>query len=63
MVSGDQMHRMRRYPLHKASKFLLLSEKDEINFEVASILLDHDLELGPKIGIDKGCAGRRVSTS
>jgi Trk K+ transport system NAD-binding subunit len=51
VVSGDQMHRMRRYPLHKASKFLLLSEKDEINFEVASILLDHDhdRELGPKI--------------
>ena len=49
VVSGDQMHRMRRYPLHKASKFLLLSEKDEINFEVASILLDHDPELGPKI--------------
>jgi Trk K+ transport system NAD-binding subunit len=49
VVSGDQMHRMRHYPLHKASKFLLLSEKDEINFEVASILLDSDPELGPKI--------------
>ncbi len=49
VVSGDQMHRMRRFPLYKASKFLLLSEKDEINFEVASILLDHDPELGPKI--------------
>ena len=42
VVSGDQMHRMRRYPLHKASKFLLLSEKDEINFEIAaSIFLLH----------------------
>ena len=49
VVSGDQMHRMRRYPLHKARKFLLLSEKDEINFELASILLEHDPELGPKI--------------
>ena len=49
VVSGDQMHRMRRYPLHKASKFLLLSEDDEINFEVASVLLDHAPELGPKI--------------
>ena len=49
VVSRDQMHRMRRYPLHKASKFLLLSEDDEINFEVASVLLDHAPELGPKI--------------
>jgi Trk K+ transport system NAD-binding subunit len=49
VVSMDQMHRMRRFPLHKASKFLLLSEKDEINLEVASILLDRDPELGPKI--------------
>ena len=49
VVSGDQMHRMRRYPLHKASRFLLLSEEDEINLEVASILLEHDPELGPKI--------------
>jgi Trk K+ transport system NAD-binding subunit len=49
VVSGDQMHRMRRYPLHKASKFLLLSEQDEINLELASILLEHDPELGPKI--------------
>lgn len=49
VVTGDQMHRMKRYPLHKASKFLLLSEKDDINFEVASILLDLDPELGPKI--------------
>jgi len=49
VVSEDQMHRMRRYPLHKASKFLLLSENDEINLEVASILLDHAPELGPKI--------------
>jgi len=49
VVSGDQMHRMRRFPLHKASKFLLLSERDDINLEVASILLDHDPDLGPKI--------------
>ena len=49
VVTGDQIHRMRRYPLHKASKFLLLSENDEINLEVASILLDHAPELGPKI--------------
>lgn len=49
VISGDQMRRMRHYPLQKASKFLLLSEKDEINFEVASILLDLDLQLGPKI--------------
>jgi len=49
VVTGDQMHRLRRYPLHKASKFLLLSEKDEINFELASILLDQDPELGSKI--------------
>ncbi|MDH3991933.1 MAG: NAD-binding protein [Gammaproteobacteria bacterium] len=49
VVSGDQMHRLKNYPLHKASKFLLLSEKDEINFEVASILLDLNPALGPKI--------------
>ena len=49
VVSRDQMHRMRRYPLHKARKFLLLSENDAINFEVASILLDQAPELGPKI--------------
>lgn len=49
VVSGDQMHRLRRYPLHKAKKFLLLSEHDDINFEVASVLLDHDPTLGPKI--------------
>jgi hypothetical protein len=49
VVSVDQMHRLRLYPLHKASKFLLLSKNDEINFELASILLDHDPELGAKI--------------
>ena len=49
VVTGDQMHRLGRYPLHKASKFLLLSEQDQINFEVASILLDQHPELGPKI--------------
>ena len=49
VVSEDQLRRMRDHPLHKASKFLLLSEKDEINFEAASILLDHDPALGPKI--------------
>jgi Trk K+ transport system NAD-binding subunit len=49
VVTGDQMHRLRRYPLHKASRFILLSEEDEINFEVASILLEHDPELGSKI--------------
>ena len=49
VVSGVQMHRLRRFPLHKAHKFLLLSENDQINFEVASILLDQDPELGPKI--------------
>ena len=49
VVSGDQMHRLRRYPLHKAHKFLLLSENDQVNFEVASILLEQDPELGSKI--------------
>ena len=49
VVSVDQMPRLRLYPLHKANKFLLLSENDEINFELASILLDHDPELGAKI--------------
>ncbi len=49
VISGNQMHRLRRYSLHKASKFLLLSERDEINFEVASILLDIDPQLGAKI--------------
>ncbi len=49
LVSGDQMHRLRRYPLHEAHRFLLLSENDQINFEVASILLDQDPALGPKI--------------
>jgi Trk K+ transport system NAD-binding subunit len=49
VISGNQMHRMRRYQLHKASKFLLLSERDEFNFEVASILLDVDPQLGAKI--------------
>lgn len=49
VVSGDQMHRIKRYPLHKASRFLLLSDKDEINLEVASILLEHNPTLGPKI--------------
>lgn len=43
------MRRLGRYPLDKASKFLLLSEKDQINFEVASILLDNYPQLGPKI--------------
>jgi len=49
VISGDQLHRMRRYPLHKASRFLLLSENDETNFEVASNLLEHDPELASKI--------------
>lgn len=49
VVSVDQMPRLRLYPLHKASKFLLLSEDDDINFELASTLLDHDPELGAKI--------------
>ena len=49
VVSGDQLHRLRRYPLYKAHKFLLLSENDEVNFEVASILLEQDPELGSKI--------------
>jgi Trk K+ transport system NAD-binding subunit len=49
VISGDQMHRLKRYPLHKAHKFLLLSERDDINFELASVLLEHDPELGPKI--------------
>ena len=49
VISGDQMHRLRRFPLHKAHKFLLLSERDDINFEVASLLLEHDPALGPKI--------------
>ena len=49
VVAREQMHRLHHYPLHKASKFLLLSENDEINFEVASILLDNDPALGPKI--------------
>ena len=49
VISGDQMYRLRRYPLHKAHKFLLLSERDDINFEVASLLLAQDPELGSKI--------------
>ncbi|MDH4042321.1 MAG: NAD-binding protein [Gammaproteobacteria bacterium] len=49
VVSGDQLHRLRRFPLHKAHKFLLLSERDETNFEVASLLLAQDPQLGPKI--------------
>jgi Trk K+ transport system NAD-binding subunit len=49
IVAGDQMHRLQRYPLHKASKFLLLSERDQYNFEIASILLERDPQLGPKI--------------
>ena len=49
VISGDQMHRLKRYPLHEASKFLLLSEQDQTNFEVASVLLDHDPQLGSKI--------------
>jgi Trk K+ transport system NAD-binding subunit len=49
VITGNQLHRMRRYQLHKASKFLLLSERDEFNFEVASILLDVDPQLGAKI--------------
>jgi Trk K+ transport system NAD-binding subunit len=49
VVSGDQLHRLRRYPKHKAHKFLLLSERDDINFEVASLLLEDDPELGSKI--------------
>jgi Trk K+ transport system NAD-binding subunit len=49
VVSGGLLRRRRSLSLHKASKFLLLSEKDENNFEVASALLEHDPELGPKI--------------
>jgi Trk K+ transport system NAD-binding subunit len=48
-TSGQQIRRLRRYPLHTAHKFLLLSEKDAINFELASVLLDHRPELGSKI--------------
>jgi Trk K+ transport system NAD-binding subunit len=49
VVAGDQLHRLGRYPLHKAHKFLLLSDRDETNFEVASLLLQHDPQLGSKI--------------
>lgn len=49
VVSGDQLHRLERFSLHKAHKFLLLSENDETNFEVASLLLKHDPGLGSKI--------------
>lgn len=49
VVSGEQLHRLRRFSLQKASKYLLLSERDEFNFEVASILLEQDPRLGPKI--------------
>lgn len=49
VTSGEQMHRLRRYPLQKAHKFLLLSERDDINLELASLLLEQDPNLGPKI--------------
>lgn len=49
VTSGEQMHRLRRYPLQKAHKFLLLSERDDINLELASLLLEQDPDLGPKI--------------
>lgn len=49
VVSGEQMQRLRRYRLDKAHKYLLLSERDDINLEVASILLEQDPELGAKI--------------
>jgi len=49
VTSGDQMRRLRRYPLHKAHRFLLLSERDDINLELASLFLEHDPDLGRKI--------------
>lgn len=49
LTSGDQRYRLRRYPLYKAHKLLLLNERDEVNFEAASLLLDHDPGMGQKI--------------
>lgn len=49
VTSGMQMRRLRRYPLHTAHKFLLLSERDQVNFELASLLIEHNPDLGPKI--------------
>ena len=49
VTSGQQVRRLRRYPLHTADRFLLLSEKDAINFELASFLLEKHPELGPRI--------------
>jgi Trk K+ transport system NAD-binding subunit len=49
VFSGKPLSRLRRYPLHKAHKFLLLSDSDEINFELASRFLDHDPQLASKI--------------
>ena len=49
VVSPDQLHRLERYPMQKAHRFLLLSERDDTNFEIAGLLLEHDPELGPKI--------------
>lgn len=49
VTTGKQLHRLRRYPFDKAHKFLLLSDSDDINFEVASVLLEHDPQMGAKI--------------
>jgi Trk K+ transport system NAD-binding subunit len=49
VTSGQQIRRLRRYPLHTAYRFLLLSEKDAINFELASFLLEHHPQLASKI--------------
>ena len=49
VTSVEHIRRLRRYPLNTAHKFLLLSEKDNINFELASFLLERYPELGPRI--------------
>jgi Trk K+ transport system NAD-binding subunit len=48
-ASREQVYRIKYYPFHKAHRLLLLSERDEVNFEAASLLLESDPEMGSRI--------------
>lgn len=49
VTTGHQFRRLGRYPLHTAHRFLMLSENDAINFELASFLLEHHPQLASRI--------------
>lgn len=49
LTSGDRRARLRRYPLYKARRLLVLTEDDFANFEFASLLLDRHPALADKV--------------